>query len=285
MFPLENTWTHKDTSRRLLDQNLCFQCLFMFPVAKPIKRDTQQLQRDTRRPQRLLQKDTKWHQRNATTTQMTKKRQKTTTKPTIKQHKRPHRGVQGEPKYKYAKTTNVQNVCNWKNHMTTQKMVWKRHNTTSNNVAVPPIPTPFLRLSLSDVGGVGSLHRLCPVACRLIICPCLSYTCLSRQMLYVWVILSVIFAHVMVPRPDSFRTTGFWEIRVRWMIVRTRWGPSVHLPSQMSLLVCLDLETGLWQMHKPLKGCCSSAMPSGACQDLGHWQMCEEPTESKDNLF
>lgn len=95
-------------------------------------------------------------------------------------------------------------------------------------------------------------------------------------MLYVWVILYVICAHVIVPRPDSFRSEWLWEIRVGWLSVRTLWGPSKHLPGQMSLLVCLDSETWLWQMHKPLKGCFSSATPSGACQDLGHWQMCEE---------
>lgn len=45
----------------------------------------------------------------------------------------------------------------------------------------------------------------------------------------------------------------FWEIRVSWLSVRTQWGPSKHHHGQMSLLVCLDSETRLRQMHKPLK--------------------------------
>lgn len=93
---------------------------------------------------------------------------------------------------------------------------------------------------------------------------------------YMWVILCVIWAHVIVTRPDSFRSERLKEIRIGWLSVRMRWGPSKHFPGQMSLLVCLDSETWLWQMHKPLKGWFSTATPSGACQGLGHWQMCEE---------
>lgn len=79
--------------------------------------------------------------------------------------------------------------------------------------------------------------------------------CFSRQMFFVWVIVCVICAHVIVPRPDSFKTEGFWEIRIGWLSVRVQRGTSKHLSSQMSLLVGLDSETWLQQMHRPLKRC------------------------------
>lgn len=101
--------------------------------------------------------------------------------------------------------------------------------------------------------GGGAFTRLCPEACCLIIRPCVSCLCLSAQMLHVWAIVCAKCAHARVPRPDSFRCEGFWEIRLGWLSVRTQWGPSKHIHGQMSLLACPDSETWLRQMQKPLK--------------------------------
>lgn len=105
------------------------------------------------------------------------------------------------------------------------------------------------------------------------LCPLVSFVCFSVKTLYLWVTTCVLCAHATVPRPNSFRCEGFWEIRAGWLSVRMQWGPSEHFHSQMSLLVCLDSETWFRQMHKPLwRRFFSSARPSGACRD----KVCEE---------